>query len=507
MPEAEALRQDGVTTGAVGKPDVGHIRKRAMAGVKAYGMRYAMSVGLRILSSLTLARLLFPEDFGPFVACSTIVGFGFYLCDVGITTYLVWQDHEPTKQELTTAFWLQLLLTALVVLGIVALTPYLLRWFNTEQKYGTMLIVMALSLFPPILKNVPKIALDRALMFPQVARAELVENVLQVAVTIALAAMKFGPWALVLGALAGRVANLIVTWTLSPFKPSLAFSPELAARMARNGLKFHINIVTPAALRSGGPLIMSRGLGPYGLGLVGWAGNQASFVGMLSAVLNQIALPTYSRLRSDPEQMGQASTAMALRVGMLLSSLVAPLVVIAPVLVGLVFGSRWLPAVLVFQWLLLEAVITTIVGLHQQTQAAAGRLRDAFIAAVVGNIGRLAILGIAVYSFGLPGAGPGIYGGALFEAAFLVWQLHRAVPGCGEVFRATFAPVLSLHLFAFAAAMAGPLVVPGSALGAAAVGLVLLAVLALAFDRTVGRQMITTELRGVLRMLKSSGQS
>jgi PST family polysaccharide transporter len=464
-----------------------------------------MSVGLRVVSSLTLARLLFPEDYGPFIVCSAIVGLGQYLCDVGIGTYLVVQDHEPTKKELTTAFWLLMLLTTVVVVGIVGLTPLLLAWYAAKPEYSTMLMVMAVGLYLPMLRVIPRIVLDRALRFPDVARGDLAENVLQVIVGIVLAAMGKGPWALVISGLVGRFANLVFTWAVSPFRPGTDFSRELMVGMVRNGLRFHVNVVTPVAIRSGGPLILSRGLGETNLGLVGWATNQAAFVVMISSLLNQIALPTYSRMRADPEQMGRSSTAMALRVGVLLSALVAPLVVAAPVLIELVFTKRWIAAAPVFQWLLLEAVVTIVVGLHQQAQTAAGRLKDAFVAAVVGNIGRLVFLFIGVYIWGLAGAGPGYYVGALFDVGFLAWQLRRNVTGCEGAYRATFLPVLSLQLFALIAVVVGHLLMPGSVMGAVAIGLVVLAALVLLFDRLAGGQPITSELRGVLRMLKARG--
>ena len=84
--------------------DSAAVRTRAVSGVKALTARTLVSVLLRAVSSLTLARLLFPRDYGVFAIAAYITGLGMFLCDVGLGGALVRQSQKPSQNEAFTVF-------------------------------------------------------------------------------------------------------------------------------------------------------------------------------------------------------------------------------------------------------------------------------------------------------------------------------------------------------------------------------------------------------------------
>jgi Membrane protein involved in the export of O-antigen and teichoic acid len=91
-------------------------------------------VVLRVFSFITnivLARLLFPEDFGivaiAFVAWEIIKLFG----NFGIAAKLIYQQGD-IAQYATSAFWLNIIVSAALAIATVAVSPFIALFYNNE---------------------------------------------------------------------------------------------------------------------------------------------------------------------------------------------------------------------------------------------------------------------------------------------------------------------------------------------------------------------------------------
>src|SRR5690349_13666177 len=70
------------------------VKSRALMGIKALVVRTLFAQALRVGSSLILAHLLYPKDYGIFGVVAYITGLGMYLGDVGLNASLVRQHRE-----------------------------------------------------------------------------------------------------------------------------------------------------------------------------------------------------------------------------------------------------------------------------------------------------------------------------------------------------------------------------------------------------------------------------
>ncbi|NOK14934.1 oligosaccharide flippase family protein, partial [Corallococcus exercitus] len=191
----------------VGTSDV---KVRAQRSIVALGLRTLGSLGLRMVSSLALSHLLFPSDYGAFAIVAFTAAMGAYLGDLGLSASLVRQEHEPTEDEISTAFWSHQAFTVAIVAALLGLAPLLARSYELGPSGAAMVGAVALGLFFHSLRVIPIMMLERHLHFPAIARVELVENVAQTASTIALAAMGVGAWALIGGGLVRGAVGLVM---------------------------------------------------------------------------------------------------------------------------------------------------------------------------------------------------------------------------------------------------------------------------------------------------------
>lgn len=422
------------------------VKWQAVSGVKSLGLRTAFSLGLRIVSSLVLSRLLFPKDYGLFGVAASIAGMGMYLCDIGLAAAIIRKPGIPTEEELSTVFFAQQAITALVVLVIMAASPWLTVFYHLSRTAWAILAWMAIGLFFSSGRIVPVLLLERRLAFKTIAKCELIENVVQTASTIAMAFAGLGAWALAGGGLIRGVVGLVIWFRASPWRPVAYPKVALLRTLAGFGLQFQLNAIVPALFGGWLPLAVSRLLGLTALGYVGWAMNLASVPLTLVSVLNRVAFPAMSRLQSDQAYVGASLQQSIRRLGALLW-LVAPLaVIVAPVAIPLLFRSRWLPAVPLMQWLIMEAVLQSLNGMLAMTQNANGYPGDRLIITIIMGAVRAGAGYFCVLRFGMIGIGPLLTTATLLEIAISCFTLRRRNPHCAIPFDALLRPLVIVYM-------------------------------------------------------------
>ena len=497
MPVTAPIEENQAATSA-------SVKTRAVSGVKVLAARTLVSVLLRVVSSLVLARLLFPHDYGVFGVVSYITGLSMFLCDAGLAGALVRQHREPTRDETFTVFWSQQVLTALVVAAVIGTSPLLIHLYKLSPAALTLLVVMALSLFLSSLRVIPMMALERDLQFPVIARCELIENLAQTASTIGFAYLGWGAWALAGGGIVRGVVGLLCVWLASPWRPQGRFHFSIVRTLAHFGVAYQLNAIVPTLLGGWMPLVVGRLLGIAAVGLVGWAGNIASAPMMLSGVLNRVAFPAYSRLQSDPEALGRYLISSIRRVSAVFCLLVPLLVIVCPVLIPALFRARWTAAVPLVQWFSLECVLLTLTGLVASAQNATGRAGERLGVTIGVGLARWSLGYVAIACFGLIGIGPLVFLLSLSELLLTCWLVQRRNSGCARLMQEVLMPLLTVGAALGLALGLGLLVGHGEVLPRTAVALVVFVALMAAREVATQGRLLTSELRALVAMFRPS---
>ncbi|WIG95077.1 oligosaccharide flippase family protein [Myxococcus sp. SDU36] len=479
------------------------VKARALKGMFVLAARTAASQGLRVVSALFLSRLLFPSDYGLFGIVSYAASLGVFLGDLGLSAALVRQPHEPTRDETFTIFWCHQALTAVVVASVCLLAPQLTRGYALGDGAVPMVWALALGLFLSSLRVIPLMALERQLAFSVIARAELIENVVQVITTISLAALGFGAWALALGGLVRGGVGLGCIWWASPWRPLGRFRVDVLRRLLGFGLAFQLPPLVAAMVAGWVPLVVGHVLGKEAVGLVNWAWALASTPMMLSVVLNRVAFPAYCRLQDDPEGFAEYLRTSLRRLSAVLL-LAIPLAVLAvPVAVPLFFGARWLPAVVLVQWFSMECILTTLVGLLATAQNAGGRPWERLAVVVGVGAAKWGLGTWAIHRFGLEGMGPVGVGVGLAEVWVTAWLVERLNPSMRGLARQVVEPFVTLGVLLLGACLAAPRLVEEGVVAQALVGAALFTILVWGRERLPGTLPLLGELRQILEFVRA----
>jgi O-antigen/teichoic acid export membrane protein len=410
-----------------------------------------------LVAFLALARLLDPGDFGIMALAGVYLTFCSFVIDQGFGTALV-QREDLQPGHLDAVFWAQLAIGAGVAAFTFASAGWVARLFG-EPGLGPVL--QALALFPAItaLTLVQQAQLRRELRFRALAIRHIVSAVIGAAIGIAMAALGYGVWSLVAQMLVGAVIGLFILWGVSSWRPRLAFSTRHFRELTSFGAAvFGHELVWTLALQID-KLLLGRFAGAGPLGVYTVAQRLVSIVGEVLVVgLQGIVVPVFARVQHDRQGLLRGLFRAYRLIAFVAFPAFAGLALIAPELVPILLGEKWIQAVPVVQasalptlvyalGFFLSNVLTAIgrPGLRlalTATQAAAATIfvyvalpwGPSAVALAVGAAALLAYVVNAVLLQRLVGLGPLAYHRQAWPAALATAVMAGAVWAAGSQF-------------------------------------------------------------------------
>jgi O-antigen/teichoic acid export membrane protein len=306
---------------------------------------------------LVLARLLTPEDFGLVAIATTALGFLLNLTNFGMVPALV-QAQKPDETSYDVAWTINFTRSFVVSILIFSFAPIIAEIF-AEPRATIIIQILALNPLIEAMTSIKVAALNRALRFRPLATLKIVEALVNAVLAIALAT-QFGVWGLVIGMLGGTTALVVTSYFIAPYRPRFSFDRQLMKPLVNFGRWiFYTSVIAIAGsfvLR----IVISRELGAAELGIYFLAAQLAFLPSEIaSEVVGTVAFPLFARLQSNTRQAAQVFQAILAGLAALLLPMCALIIVLSPVLVQEVLGSKWAGTEPVIQIL----AIVTILGL------------------------------------------------------------------------------------------------------------------------------------------------
>ena len=340
------------------------LRKSAIFGVKWSAISHFGRRGLSLLTTIILARLLAPADFGLVAMAAVVVGFIELFNDLGTATAVI-QRKDPSQALIASMFWLNAGFGFVATLVLYLVSP-LAGAFYREPAVIPIMQALSVSLALSGLSTLQKSLLERDLEFGKLARIEIGTAVFAAVVGITSAFLGYGAWSLVYQMLAGNLLATLLVWWASRWRPSWQFDwAEI-----RSVMGFSLNLTGATIFnffaRNADKLLIGRFLGSQDLGYYDLAYRLMQFpLQGISAVIARVMFPLLSRLQDDSGQFGRTYVKMAAAIALISFPLMLGLTALVEPFVLMVFGKAWLPVIpllLILAPLGAVQSITTTVG-------------------------------------------------------------------------------------------------------------------------------------------------
>lgn len=355
---------------------------------------------LGLASTLVLARLLTPEDFGLVAIATTLITLLSSVTEMSLSAALI-HHKSPTDEHFHSA-WTMNALRALLLASVLGIASPFVADFYNDPRLLPVLLLLAGSMGLTGLNNPKQVVLTRRLEFWQEFAVLVTQKLVGFLVGVGMALMFRSYWALVAGTLATQVAGLIVSYCVVPFRPrpSLSKVRELWSFSAWVTLSYILNTINWKLDH----LLIGTFISPKALGVYTVGDNLAGLPTRETiGPLEQALFPGLRQVTDDPERLRRTYaraqaliTMIALPVGFSVGALARPLV-------ELVLGPKWLDAVLIVQVLSCVFAVQTISSAVHPLAMAKGQTRMMFGRDVFGFCLRVPIILVGMWWAGMTG--------------------------------------------------------------------------------------------------------
>ena len=338
-------------------------QKTARGGAYTLG-----SIGINFVvttvSTVLITRNLTDEDFGLFGMVMVLTGFASMFVDLGLSRAVI-QKPQVNHAQVSTLFWINLAVAALLA-GIVAAATPLLVWFYDEPRLAPINLALAGLFIVSALGLQHRALLTRRLEHGRLNLVSLLATPIAAVVAVVIAYLGGKVWALVALPAVAQLVTVIGMWVACPWVPGLPRRHSGVRTML--GFGAHVTgfqFVNYFARNADNAMLgFAWGAGPLGLYTRAYSLMMLP-ASKLNTPLTNVVVPALSRLVDQPDRYRRTYRLAISLSANITTPAIAWLLVICPEAVPLLLGEQWaeLPLIL---------LSLTGAALHAATNGAGG---------------------------------------------------------------------------------------------------------------------------------------
>ena len=345
------------------------LRHKAVSGVKWATVSQAIQQVTHLLTTIILANILAPSDFGLVGMAMVITGFITIFKDLGTSAAII-QRKEVSEALLSSIFWVNVGFGALAMVILFFAAPLGEKLYH-EPRVVAILQLLSLSFFISGLGILQQSLLQRSLAFNTLAKVEISAVFCGAIVGISMAVAGAGVWSIVFQSLTMVSVTTILLWLSSTWRPKRRFHWQEVKSVSNYSLNLTGFSIFNYFARNADYLLIGRYLGAQDLGYYTLAYRVLLFpLNNISAVVGRVMFPVYSNIQDDNNRFSSAYLRVVAIIALIVFPLMMGLLALAGPLVLTVFGETWAPVILLI-------MILAPVGMTQSIGSTVGSIYQA----------------------------------------------------------------------------------------------------------------------------------
>jgi PST family polysaccharide transporter len=325
------------------------------------------------ISLIVLARLLSPEDFGVVAAATVVVSFSQLFWDAGLTKALIHRQGDIASAS-QTVFWTNLAIACVICAGVYPAAPWIAEYVFSDARVASVLRVMSIVIVIQSLGAVPQALFQRELNFRRIFWISIPNAMSPLVISIPLALAGASYWALIASHLTAAVAQLVLLYLSSGWRPHLQFDTKHVVRLASYGGWVSGSSLLGWLFQWLDALLIGAFFGTSTLGAYTVANNLVSSVfATVFTPISNVLFPMLSRLQSDFDRLKQTFLTVSKLTGIVAIGLLTPIALLSEDIVQVLFGARWSSSAVFLMFLTLCQGLAWTVSLNGLAYRAIGR--------------------------------------------------------------------------------------------------------------------------------------
>jgi len=314
---------------------------------------------LQLGSTMVLARLLTPQDFGLIAMVAAVSGFILVFKDMGLSMATV-QKAEINHGQISTLFWINVAISLALTLITIALAPVIV-WFFKEPRLMWVTVALASAFIFGGLTIQHQALLRRQMRFLALVTVDICAMAIGITTAIVCAWAGMGYWSLVLMQLTMPLSMAVGVWIASGWLPGMPVRRSgVRSMLGFGGYLTGFGVVNYFA-RNLDKILLGRFWGAQSVGLYTKAYSLLLLpIGQITAPITAVAVPALSRLQKEPERFRNYYLRAITLVAYATIPLVVAMGVLSAEIIQLVLGEQWVDAAPIFMILAIAAVLQPV---------------------------------------------------------------------------------------------------------------------------------------------------
>jgi len=326
------------------------LKQRTLRGGLARLCAQGANFSLRLVSLMVLARLLGPKDYGLVGMVTAFTGVLSLFRDFGLSSAAV-QRMTVTEEQVSTLFWINMLVGALLGLLTLAMAPALAAFYH-EPRLFAVTAVLAAGFFFNAAGVQHSALLQRQMRFTTLSVISTVGLIVSTLIAIGGAKAGYGYWALVAMTVTSPLICTIGFWVAAAWVPGMPHKRAGIRSMMRFGGTLTLNGLVAYVALNFEKVLLGRFWGADAIGIYGRAYQLVNIpTDNLNSAVGEVAFSALSRVQDDAKRF----RSYFLKGYSLVLTMTIPITVVCTLfakdVILVVLGPKWTEAVPIFRLL------------------------------------------------------------------------------------------------------------------------------------------------------------
>jgi teichuronic acid exporter len=328
--------------------------------------------GFQFFFIIILARLLEPELFGLVGILAVFISLSQIFIDFGFSSALI-QKGNPTRDDLNTVFYINIILGLGVYCTLFLLAPYIAIFY--EQPVLEILTkVVALNSIVNSLGIVQRVLLTIQLDFKTQAFCSIWSVVISGVVGCFMAYYGAGVWAIVTQSLLCNILTVTFLWCLSNWKPEFIFSNKSLKNMYDFGSKLLVAGILDIIFNNMYVLVIAK---YFSITQAGYFTQSIKLTEtpalVFSGLVKRVNFPQLSRIRTKKKLLGYVLNRTIKMTALIFFPIMIFISFFSQEIIVVVLGENWLQMSNYLTILALSVILVPINAINLNLLQAQGR--------------------------------------------------------------------------------------------------------------------------------------
>lgn len=355
-----------------------------------------MNQGTQFIIQIILARLLLPDDFGVIGMITIFIAVSNSIVDSGLSNALI-REKEINNTKYSTIFYFNLLISLCMYALLYFIAP-LVAQFYSEPKLISILRILSLSIIINSFGLIQKTILIRKIDFKSQTKITMISSIISGFIAVASAFSGLGVWSLVLRTLSMSILQSLLLFIHNRWIPKLVFSIRDFKKLFCFGWRMLVSGLIDTLYVNLYYLIIGKSFSAMTLGYYTNACKLKDTISQsITGAVQKVSLPVLSNINGNNANLKNAYKKILKNTAFIVFPIMVGLSAVGDSIITILFGEKWIPSIVYFQILCLEAMLYPIHAINLNILQVKGRA-DLFLKLeIIKKIVGIAFIAIAIF--------------------------------------------------------------------------------------------------------------